>query len=131
MLNTLNVPAFFGALALTIMKFRRRTCADSDDYLASSKEVAEAAGGFGRGYNSVGGGGGRVNFYAQDCTGGADALLLDSGISFNYYPTRTFILSWSVGMGWTGVVLCTLSSGCVFVLSKLMRNGPLFRANVT
>ena len=113
------------------MKFRRRTCADSDGYLApGSKGVAEgAAGGFGRGYNSIGGG--RVNFYAQDCTGGADALLLDSGISSDFYPTRTFILSWSVGMGWTGVALCTLSSGCVFVLSKLMRNGPLFRANVT
>ena len=114
------------------MKFRRHSCADSNGYLASSKEHGAAAGGgggFGRGYNSLGGRG-VANFYAHDCTGGADALLLDSGISSEFYPTRTFVQSWSVWMGWTGVVLCILSSGCVFVLSKLMRNGPLFRANV-
>ena len=122
--------AFFGALALTIMKFRRHSCADSENYRSSTKGGGAAAGGFGRGYNSVGGGGGGGNFYAQDCTGGADALLLDSGISAEFYPTRTFDQSWSLWMGWTGVVFCILSSGCVFVLSKLMRNGPLFRTSV-
>ena len=35
----------------------------------------------------------------------------------------------SVWKGWGGVVLGLLSSGCVFLVSKLMRNGPLFRTN--
>ncbi|XP_059474665.1 uncharacterized protein LOC132196197 isoform X2 [Neocloeon triangulifer] len=42
-----------------------------------------------------------------------------------YYTARVFSNGWSLEVGWLGVVLCVLTSGLWFLLSKIMRYNPL------
>ena len=116
--------AFFGSLALTIMKFRRYQCSNQD-YQNTNAEGTSYA-------DSGGGGGASARIGAdgydiqRDCLSGIGGFQLDIQVSEIFYAARTFQSSWSFYLGWLGIFGCMCSSACVFILSKLMRNGPYF-----
>ena len=71
-----------------------------------------------------GGGGGYDT--QGDCLSGIGGLQIDKKISEEFYSAISFHSSWSFYLGWLGILGCLCSSICVFILSKLMRNGPYF-----
>lgn len=59
--------------------------------------------------------------------GTIEGLVAIKGVSRVVNPllvARIFTTSWSLDLGWGGVVLCSLTSGFWIVLSKIMRYNP-------
>ena len=111
--------AFFGSLALTIIRLRRYQCNSPTQHqndIVKTSFTSDMEGEDG-GYNAQG-----------DCLSGIGGLQIDKKISEEFYSAISFHSSWSFYLGWLGIIGCICSSICVFTLSKLMRNGPLFAA---
>ena len=114
-----SVTAFFGSLALTIIRFRRYQCNTPTQHQNHVVKTSFSS-------NSYEG---EDTFDSQgDCLSGIGGLQIDKKISEEFYPAITFHSSWSFYLGWLGIVGCICSSICVFTLSKLMRHGPYFSA---
>ena len=113
------VTAFFGSLALTIIRLRRYQCNSSTQHQNNIVKTSFTS--------TTSLGGGNDAFDAQgDCLSGIGGLQIDKNISEEFHSAITFHSSWSFYLGWLGVAGCLCSSICVFTLSKLMRNGPYF-----
>ena len=115
------VIAFFGSLALTIIRLRRYQCNTSTQHQNNIVKTSFTS-------TSLGGGGDEAFDSQGDCLSGIGGLQIDKNISEVFHSAITFHSSWSFYLGWLGITGCLCSSICVFTLSKLMRNGPYFAA---
>ena len=114
------VIAFFGSLALTIIRLRRYQCNTSTQHQNNIVKTS---------FTSTSLGGGDEAFDSQgDCISGIGGLQIDKNIAEEFHSAITFHSSWSFYFGWLAIIGCLCSSICVFTLSKLMRNGPYFGA---
>ena len=111
--------AFFGSLALTIIRFRRYQCNSATPQHQNTNVVKTSfttnMDGAEGGYDATG-----------DCLSGIGGFEIDKKVSEEFHSAIYFHSSWSFYLGWLGICGCVCSSICVFTLSKLMRNGPLF-----
>ena len=111
--------AFFGSLALTIIRFRRYQCNSATQQHENTNIVKTSfttnMDGAEGGYDATG-----------DCLSGIGGFEIDKKVSEEFHSAIYFHSSWSFYLGWLGICGCVCSSICVFTLSKLMRNGPLF-----
>ena len=111
--------AFFGSLALTIIRFRRYQCNSATPQHQNTNIVKTSfttnMDGAEGGYDATG-----------DCLSGIGGFEIDKKVSEEFHSAIYFHSSWSFYLGWLGICGCVCSSICVFTLSKLMRNGPLF-----
>lgn len=63
-----------------------------------------------------------------DYEGTIEGLVAPKGVARIAHPllvARIFTTSWSIDLGWGGVLLCCLTSGLWIILSKIMRYNPL------
>ena len=114
---------------MTIIRLRRYQCKEKttehENDIVKTSFTSDMEGEQG-GFNAQGGS--TWGDAEGDCLSGIGGLQIEKKISEEFYSAISFHSSWSFFLGWLAVIGCLCSSICVYTLSKLMRNGPLFSA---